>query len=67
VGKPEGTRQLERSGCRWDDNIQIGLKEIGIHTEFTQLRIGAMLGYSKDGNEPSVSMKYGVLFEQLRK
>ena len=38
-----------------------------IHTEFTQLRIGTMLGYCEDGNEPSVSMKYGVLIEQLRK
>jgi hypothetical protein len=29
VGKPEGTRPLERSLCRWQDNIKFVFKEIG--------------------------------------
>jgi hypothetical protein len=29
VGKPEGKRPLERSRCRWVDNIKMDLREIG--------------------------------------
>jgi hypothetical protein len=29
VGKPEGKRPLGRPRCRWEDNINMGLKEIG--------------------------------------
>jgi len=29
VGKPEGTRPLERPRLRWEDNIKIDLKEMG--------------------------------------
>jgi hypothetical protein len=28
VGKPEGTRPLERPRCRWEDNIRMDLREI---------------------------------------
>jgi hypothetical protein len=30
VGKPEGKRPLGRSRHRWDDNIKLDLREIGI-------------------------------------
>jgi hypothetical protein len=30
VGRPEGKRPLGRPGHRWDDNIKLGLREIGI-------------------------------------
>jgi hypothetical protein len=30
VGKPEGKRPLERSKCRWEDNIKMDLREMGI-------------------------------------
>jgi hypothetical protein len=30
VGRPEGKRPLERSRCRWEDNIKMDLREIGI-------------------------------------
>jgi hypothetical protein len=30
VGKPEGKRPLGRSRRRWDDNIEMDLREIGI-------------------------------------
>jgi hypothetical protein len=30
VGKPEGKRQLGIPRCRWEDNIKLDLREIGI-------------------------------------
>jgi hypothetical protein len=30
VGRPEGKRPLERTRCRWEDNIKVYLREIGI-------------------------------------
>jgi hypothetical protein len=30
VGIPEGKRPLGRLRCRWEDNIKIGLREIGL-------------------------------------
>jgi hypothetical protein len=30
VGRPEGKRALERPRCRWEDNIKLDLREIGI-------------------------------------
>ena len=32
AGKPTGKRPLGRSRRRWEDNIRMGLKEIGINT-----------------------------------
>ena len=29
VGKPEGMIYLGKLGCRWDDNINISLREVG--------------------------------------
>jgi len=29
VGKPEGKRPLGRPRCRWEDNIEIDLQEVG--------------------------------------
>jgi len=29
VGKPEGKRQLGRPRIRWEDNIKMGLQEVG--------------------------------------
>jgi hypothetical protein len=29
VGKPEGRRPLERPKHRWEDNIKVGLREVG--------------------------------------
>ena len=31
-GKPTGKRPLGRPRCRWEDNIRMDLKEIGIST-----------------------------------
>jgi hypothetical protein len=30
VGRPEGKRPLGRSKCKWEDNIKMNLREIGI-------------------------------------
>ena len=30
VGKPEGKRPLGRPRCRWEDNIKMGLQEVGV-------------------------------------
>jgi hypothetical protein len=30
VGKPEGKRPLGRPRCRWEDNIKMDLREIGV-------------------------------------
>jgi hypothetical protein len=30
VGKPEGKRPLGKSKCRWEDNIKIYLREVGV-------------------------------------
>jgi hypothetical protein len=30
VGKPKGKRPMGRLGCRWEDNIKMDLREIGI-------------------------------------
>jgi len=29
VGKPEGKRPLGRPRCRWEDNIKMGIQEVG--------------------------------------
>jgi hypothetical protein len=31
VGRPKGKRPLVRSRCRWEDNIKMDLREIGIN------------------------------------
>jgi len=33
VGRPEGERPLGRPRCRWEDNIKMDLREIGIDGE----------------------------------
>jgi hypothetical protein len=33
VGRPEGKRPLERPMCRWEDNIKMDLRVIGINGE----------------------------------
>ena len=32
TGKPTGKRSLRMPRCRWEDNIRIYLKEVGINT-----------------------------------
>jgi hypothetical protein len=38
IGKPEGKRSLERPRCRWEDNININLREIWLEgVDYIQL------------------------------
>jgi transposase len=30
VGRPEGKKPLGRPRCRWEDNVKLGLREMGI-------------------------------------
>jgi len=37
VGKPEGSRPLERPRCRWEDNIKMDLREVRGGGDWTEL------------------------------
>jgi hypothetical protein len=48
VGKPEGKRPFGRPRRRWEDNIKMGLREVGcggIWTGSNRLRIGTGGGH----------------------
>jgi len=46
VGKPEGRRPLGRPRYRWEDSIQMDLREVGgVETEWSWLRIGTDGGH----------------------
>ena len=32
TGTPKGKRPLGRSRCRWEDNVKMDLKEMGVNT-----------------------------------
>jgi hypothetical protein len=58
VGKPEGKSPLVRPRRRWEDNIEIDLREIGIdEANWIQLA-----GFCEHGNEPSGSIMKAVYF-----
>jgi hypothetical protein len=40
VGKPEGKRLLGRPRHRWEDNIGMDLRDVGVRTGLGWLRIG---------------------------
>ena len=37
VGKPEGKRPLGRPRCRWEDNIKMDLREVGVGGDWMEL------------------------------
>jgi hypothetical protein len=47
VGKPEGKRPLGRLRCRWEDNVKMGLQEVGwgVWSRLSWLRIETGGGY----------------------
>jgi hypothetical protein len=65
VGMPEGKRPLGRSRRRWEDNIKLGLREIGIDwanwIRLAQDRV-RWVGFSEHGNEPLCSIKKSRIF-----
>jgi hypothetical protein len=64
VGRPEGKRPLRRPTRRWEDNIKLDLREIGIdgRTGFGWPRIGSSGGLCEHGNEPSGSIRKRDIF-----
>jgi hypothetical protein len=65
VGKPEGKRPLERPRCRWVNNVEMSLREIGgmFGTGLIWLRTGTVKGSCEHGNEPSGSIKCWEVLE----
>jgi len=61
VGKPKGKRLLGRPRCRWEDNIKLDLREIGI-AGFGWLRIGSSGRLCEHGSEHSGSIKKAGYF-----
>ena len=45
VGKPEGKRPLGTPRRRWDDNIKMDVREVGVWTGSSWLRIGTGGGH----------------------
>jgi hypothetical protein len=47
VGEPEGKKQLASPRCRWEDNSQINLQEVGcgVWTRVSYLRKGTGGGH----------------------
>jgi hypothetical protein len=64
VGRPEGKRPLGRPRPRWEDNIKLDLREIGIdRTNCIQLaQDSPVSGFCEHGDEPSGSIKKAVYF-----
>jgi hypothetical protein len=66
VGKPEGKRPLGRPRCRWEDNIEIDLQEVGCGgmdwIDLVQV-MDRGVGTCECGNEPSDSIKYGEFLD----
>jgi hypothetical protein len=58
VGNTEGNRPLGRPNCRWEDNNNIDVTEVGWDGVDSETQIAASC---EDDNEASFSIKYGVL------
>jgi hypothetical protein len=62
VGRPEGKRPLGRPRRRWENNMKLDLREIGIDgancIQLAQDK-GPMAGFCEHGDEPSGSIKKG--------
>jgi hypothetical protein len=54
VGRPEGKRPLGRHRRRWDDNINMDLREMGINSvNWIRLDQDRIASFCEHGNEPS--------------
>jgi hypothetical protein len=63
VGRPKVKRPLERARCRWEDNSNLDLREIGIDgANWFQLAQGLVVGFSEHGDEPLGSIKKAGYF-----
>jgi hypothetical protein len=68
AAKPESRRPLGRHRNRWENNIEMYLREVGRGHGLDRSGSGQrqMASCCECGNEPSVSIKYGEYFEFLR-
>jgi hypothetical protein len=59
VGRPEGKKLLARPRRRWEDNINMDLREIGINRELDSAGsgYGPVAGFCEHGNKLSGSIK----------
>jgi hypothetical protein len=69
VGKPEGRRPLEKPRRKWEDNIKMDLREVGLGHRLDrsgsgQGRVASSCEY---GDETSGSIKYGNFSSNLRR
>jgi hypothetical protein len=66
VGRTEGKRPLGRPRRRWEDNIKMDLREIGIYgIRLAQDRVQWGGGFCEHGNEPSGSIKKAGFCDML--
>jgi hypothetical protein len=65
VGKPEGKRPLGRPRRGWEDNIKMGLQEVGCGVmDWIELAWDRQVaGTCECGNEPSGSIKCGEFLD----
>jgi hypothetical protein len=60
VGRPECKRPLGRPRHRWEDNIKMNLREMGIDgANWIQLAQDRVQWWAENSNEPSGSIKKG--------
>jgi hypothetical protein len=64
VGRPECKRSLGRPRHRWEDNIKLDHREIGMNgVNWIQLaQDGPMVGFCEHGNKPLGSIKKAGYF-----
>ena len=64
VGKPEGKRPLRRPRSRWENNIEIDLREVGGGGDWMELAQDRdMAGTCEYGDELSGSIKCGEFLD----
>jgi hypothetical protein len=56
VGRSEGKIPLGRPRCRWEDNIKMDLREIGIEPDSAGSGKYPVAGFCENGDEPSCSI-----------
>jgi hypothetical protein len=57
VGNSEGMKPIGRPRHRWEDNVKMDFREIGMEGDSNGLGWGPVAGSCERGNEPSGSMK----------
>jgi hypothetical protein len=63
VGRPEGKRPLGRPRRRWEDNIKMDLRKIGIdRVNWIRLAQDRVQGFCEHGNEPSGPIRRRNIF-----